>query len=173
MKHTFKKMYDGFSPSDFEAYPFWAWCLMEDEGEEWYDDICQTTYRGVADGLPLEVARLGLYQTTILTANGCQLLGIARWAATKLTLKEVFDDKGTIRLVHHRDEPCGVDTGVENDIARLEKLCGDSIDKIFPMTFSTQPAALSEKIEGQCFQFELVIFENKRPVDGDVFPSYD
>jgi hypothetical protein len=173
MKHTFKKLDDGFFPSDFKAFPFWAWCLMEDEGEEWFDDACPRTYRGVSDGLPLEVAQYGLYRTTVAAANGCKFPGIGRGQTGKLSLLGIFDEEGTISLTHRRDLPRGIDSGVANDIARLEKLCGASIEEIFPLKFSTHPSAISEKLEGQCIGIELVIFENRKLTGGEMFPNLD
>lgn len=173
MTPTFKTIDDGFTSKDFDEFPVWIWCVMEDEGKEWYDEVCERTYRGEKTGLPLNELIPGLYEVEIETVGGSSLLGIGRWQGLRLSLLEIFHADGNIRLKHHRDEKCEVDSGIENDITKLETHCDAKVEQIFPLTVRTKSIATLPTIETQCFGFELLLFENRLPIDGKMIPDYE
>jgi hypothetical protein len=46
------KQFGDLTPADFERHPVWIACHWEDEGEPWYDETDEATFRPWTGALP-------------------------------------------------------------------------------------------------------------------------
>jgi hypothetical protein len=141
------KQFGDLTPADFDRYPVWISCHGEDEGEPWYEDTDEETFRPWTGPLPVDPSEgMLLVRATLELKDGSDYRGIVTPA-----FKE--GDLGAIQpQIFVGDESFGFWGGMFGVRPEEKAAFYAGIDKppdsIFPIGFAADPGLATGAVSG-------------------------
>ncbi len=137
--------------ADFERYPFWVCCELEDESQPWYAQIEPSMFRPYSDPLPV-IEMCGLVRTSATLKNGLVRDGLAFFNGTDLASPEIF--VGDDRIGFQFNDTDGQNTNLNNVALKFTNELNAELQDLFPIQIESVAHVLRTpaRITVQCFK---------------------